>query len=198
MSVRLMSAWMVAAALFAAPFIPSSAQNYLVQASNAELTDQTLADIVEAGGTVARTIPQLGIAVVEAENDDFPSRIAGMGGIERISSNPEVSGIVPFFAAEIDVDAAFANPPGSGDDDFFFDTQWGHDSVNSVEAWNAGYRGAGTTVAILDSGIDHDHPDLAPQLDSGRSASFVPGEDWRVTPAQVCAVGVPGRRRSFL
>jgi len=41
------------------------------------------------------------------------------------------------------VEADFGNPPISGDDDFYFDLQWGHDAVNAPEAWNAGLFGAG-------------------------------------------------------
>jgi subtilisin family serine protease len=33
--------------------------------------------------------------------------------------------------------------------------------IGAPEAWAAGYTGAGTTVAVLDSGIDASHPDLA-------------------------------------
>ncbi len=32
------------------------------------------------------------------------------------------------------------------------------------EAWNAGFTGQGAKVFILDSGIDADNPDLAPNL----------------------------------
>ena len=46
--------------------------------------------------------------------------------------------------------------------------------VGAPEAWAAGYNGAGSTVAVLDTGIDLTHPDLAGQIDG--SQSFVPGE----------------------
>ncbi len=65
----------------------------------------------------------------------------------------------------------------SGDDDFFFDLQWGHVAVDAVPAWNSGYKGQGVVVAVLDSGIDCDHADITPNLLLGKSASFVPGED---------------------
>jgi subtilisin family serine protease len=75
-------------------------------------------------------------------------------------------------AVEVDI----ANPPYSGNDDFYFDLQWGHDAIDSPEAWAKGYRGKGVRVAILDTGFDTDHPDLASNINLELSKSFVPGE----------------------
>jgi len=47
--------------------------------------------------------------------------------------------------------------------------------IGAPTAWEQGLDGAGVTVAVLDTGIDADHPDLATQIDG--AASFVPGED---------------------
>ncbi|WP_211364373.1 S8 family peptidase [Micromonospora palomenae] len=46
--------------------------------------------------------------------------------------------------------------------------------VGAPEAWSAGYDGKGVKVAVLDTGVDVDHPDLKNQIDG--TASFVPGE----------------------
>ena len=46
--------------------------------------------------------------------------------------------------------------------------------INAPQAWDAGYDGTGATVAVLDSGVDDEHPDLATQIDD--EVSFVPGE----------------------
>jgi subtilisin family serine protease len=46
--------------------------------------------------------------------------------------------------------------------------------IGAPAAWAAGYDGAGVTIAVLDTGIDVNHPDLSGQIDA--VASFVPGE----------------------
>ncbi|MGR0319421.1 S8 family serine peptidase [Agromyces sp. ZXT2-3] len=48
--------------------------------------------------------------------------------------------------------------------------------IGAAEAWDAGYTGEGVTVAVLDSGYDDTHPDLAGAV-LPDSMSFVPGED---------------------
>lgn len=47
--------------------------------------------------------------------------------------------------------------------------------IGAPEAWAAGYTGKGVKVAVLDTGVDVNHPDLAGSID--RTASFVPDED---------------------
>ncbi len=56
------------------------------------------------------------------------------------------------------------------------------DAIDAPEAWNTGQTGEGVRVAVLDSGIDGTHSDLAPNLNTDLSESFVPGEDWQVQP----------------
>ncbi|WP_327715344.1 S8 family serine peptidase [Streptomyces sp. NBC_00490] len=46
--------------------------------------------------------------------------------------------------------------------------------IGAPEAWAAGYTGKGVKVAVLDTGIDLNHPDLAGLIDE--TVSFVPGE----------------------
>ncbi len=47
--------------------------------------------------------------------------------------------------------------------------------IGAPTAWNSGYDGSGVKVAVLDTGIDTEHPDVAGQLDE--AVSFVPEED---------------------
>ncbi|CAM5505755.1 S8 family serine peptidase [Streptomyces violaceorubidus] len=47
--------------------------------------------------------------------------------------------------------------------------------IGTPEAWQAGLTGKGVTVAVLDSGVDAGHPDLAGRI--AQSRSFIPGEE---------------------
>lgn len=52
---------------------------------------------------------------------------------------------------------------------------WGVNRIDAERAWEV-TRGAGIRVAVLDTGIDHLHRDLAPNFGGG--VSFVPGESF--------------------
>ncbi|MBW3574370.1 MAG: S8 family serine peptidase [Actinobacteria bacterium] len=53
-------------------------------------------------------------------------------------------------------------------DDPFFDDQWNLSAIGAEAAWSRG-RGAGTVIAIVDTGVDLGHEDLKPKLLPGRS-----------------------------
>ncbi|WNZ22637.1 S8 family serine peptidase [Leptolyngbya sp. NK1-12] len=51
--------------------------------------------------------------------------------------------------------------------------QWGLDLVRVPEVWTQGFTGQGVTVAVLDEGIDLNHPDLSRNL--WRNSDEIPG-----------------------
>ena len=51
--------------------------------------------------------------------------------------------------------------------DPFLPQQWGWFRIAADKAWEAGCNGAGIVVAVLDTGIDLDHPDLADNIVDG-------------------------------
>lgn len=46
---------------------------------------------------------------------------------------------------------------------------WGVSLIKAPEVWDQGEKGAGVVVAILDTGIDKEHPDLKPNILGGRN-----------------------------
>jgi subtilisin family serine protease len=61
-------------------------------------------------------------------------------------------------------------PPAN---DPLFSKQWGLPQIKAPAAWARGARGAGATIAVIDTGADLAHPDLQANLVPG--ADFVPG-----------------------
>lgn len=146
----------------------AQAATYIVTAKTQSFDTQLANKIEAAGGTITARLPQIGVAVVEAD--------AAFG--QRAGQMSELHSVAADIALQFDVPEAvpeFANPPNSGDNDIRFDLQWGAKAIDVAGAWNAGYRGAGATVAVLDSGVVCQHGDIAPNL-LPASTSFVPGE----------------------
>jgi lantibiotic leader peptide-processing serine protease len=157
------------------------AATYIVTANAQSLDDRLASRIEAAGGTITARLPQIGVAIVESSDAGFAARAAGVSGVRSAAADVTLQFAVPEPQGEIS--ESFANPPNSGDNDRFFDLQWGHAAIDAAGAWNQGYRGAGVRVAVLDSGVFCAHADIAPNLIAAESTSFVAGESYCNTSA---------------
>ena len=167
--------------------LPSTlfAESYVVMTKGNKKIDNSLIQSIEAqGATVTHQIPQVGMLIIESDHADIRQRLSGIAGVQSTFADINIQYIKPseIETKTVSFEEMASNPPNSGDDDFFFDLQWGHDAVNAPEAWEAGVRGQGVRVAVLDSGIDSGHPDLVPNLNTALSTSFIAGEDYDNPP----------------
>lgn len=152
-----------------------SPATYLV--SSASSLPETFPEVVALrGDTLEAFHPAAGFASVTTSRPQVYRRYADVI-VENVRLVRNLPDIEPVALSSDEIDALLANPPTSGDDDVLYDLQWGNDAVNAPEAYNAGVTGAGVRVAVLDSGFDVDHPDLAPNINLGLSMNFVAGED---------------------
>jgi subtilisin family serine protease len=55
-------------------------------------------------------------------------------------------------------------PTSSSPNDPLLGKQWGLDQIKVAGAWSRGALGAGATIAIVDTGVDQNHPDLRDKL----------------------------------
>jgi subtilisin family serine protease len=128
-----------------------------------------------AGGTVTATLPQLGAVRVSSARDDFATALA---------ASPQVAGVgvdaVRQLIPSNDAGGGAPRPataPSSGGDPLS-GQQWDKARIGASAAGTyAVQRGRrDVVVAVLDTGADTFHPDIAPNLDLARSRSFVPSE----------------------
>jgi subtilisin family serine protease len=128
------------------------------------------------GGTVTSSHAGAGYAVVSGLRDDAAAELAA-SGFGDVQPDFAVSLDVP--AAAIRADASDVDAPSTDSQDApataaRFNRQWNMRAINAPAAWTANKLGSPTvTVAILDTGIDYDLPDLNGLVDLSRSKSFM-------------------------
>jgi len=127
-------------------------------------------EIAAAGGKVDRVLEQIDVCLVTAESDDFDDAIKGLKGLNQVIRDAMIDWLPDERMIEID-------PDHIGSDETYFDLfQWSMLAIDAPGAWDAGYTGEGVRVVVMDTGIDPYHPDLAPNLNTSLSRSYVPSE----------------------
>ncbi len=161
----LLSTALGCAALFGAS--AANAEDYIIIANGNSLPADLYMQVSNAGGYLEKAYP-FGIAIANSSDAGFAEKLYDLANIKDVIVDAGFDTIR--VKDDVDADAGF--PPNSGDDDFFFDLQWGHNYVGAQEAWANGYTGQGVRVAVLDGGFDTDHPDLAPNINLSLSADM--------------------------
>ena len=124
-----------------------------------------------AGGEVKTILDEIGAVVATARAGEFATKAATIKGVTAVIPDVKVN-----FLVDETREAAFEDEGATGGDEPYFGLQWGLRAIDAPGAWDAGYTGAGVRVAVLDTGIDVDHRDLAPNLNVALSRSFDPDE----------------------
>lgn len=94
---------------------------------------------------------------------------------ETLRENQDVLLVEPDYLARICAEPVIPNDPG------FEDKQWGLKSINATGGWAYTTGSQEITIAVLDTGIDHEHPDLAEKVVDGYNTFTedygTPGDD---------------------
>jgi thermitase len=107
------------------------------------------------GATVVAEIPQIGVQVLSVPEEKLGALIAAY------QADPRVEYAEPDYIAQ---PAYEPNDPYYGDG-----TQWGPQKIQAPLAWNLSTGDPNVVIAIIDSGVDPDHPDLTGKLVTGHN-----------------------------
>ena len=146
-----------------------SAASFIVMGSAGADLD---AAVTKAGGTVKKRLTAIDAVVAEG-GANFKAAVARQAGVQGAMPNLVIDWV---RNEKVDAEAVSEavnppnNPPGSIDSRF--NLQWGHTAVKAVDAWNAGFRGAGARVAILDGGFSLGHFETAGRFDPSCTADM--------------------------
>jgi subtilisin family serine protease len=152
------------------------AQNYIILFKQDSVASDAAATIKQAGGSVIATYPQIGVAIARSGS---PSFAAAVLKDPRIDSAASTRGFGVKLRDEIPAasdapSGALANAPAS-DTDNLSPLQWDMAQIHTPEAHAIAGGSSSVLVGDIDSGIDFQHPDLAPNYDAANSTDCSSG-----------------------
>ncbi len=131
---------------------------------------QLEAAVADAGGTLVHASPEIGVATVIDLDDKSASRLKRAASVKDVMRDL----MVQWTPSDADLEVVEAGPAIDPITAFFFPCQWNMTQANCPAAWAAGEFGdPNVKVAVLDSGIDPTHPDMAGRVDLANSRTFV-------------------------
>jgi subtilisin family serine protease len=164
--------------LFAGAALASGAPtNYLILAKGHGQGSADLDNLVaRAGGVITAKIPEIGVVLVSSFNPNFLAVVTADLRVQQAAEDIEVQWIprekvVEVSESDLQITGVNSEP--------YWGYQWNIRQIHADQTALNGDQGWGVMrarVAVLDTGIWKDHPDINPNLNWILSTSFVPGE----------------------
>ncbi|WP_400162296.1 S8 family serine peptidase [Brevibacillus sp. TJ4] len=168
--------------LFVAIAICYSAMPSAALADQGEADEQKLLGVSESGeyivklreGVRYRTMASFSfredVSYVQADRESVLLKVSADEQeqvLESLAADPSVEYIEPNIRM---YKASVADEP-------YFAEQWGLLAIEAPQAWGQADIRAKAIVAVLDTGVDYTHPDLAGRVDTRRDHDYVNGDD---------------------
>ncbi|GAA2462119.1 S8 family peptidase [Streptomyces macrosporus] len=137
--------------------------------------------VAQAGGTVVVTHRKIGVIVAHSANPSFAEEMRAVRGVDSAGATRTAplrsAGTTEVGAPQYVEEAAGAARAGAADADAepLEGDLWGLRAIRADEAAKVNPGSARVTVAVIDTGVDDTHPDLAPNFSARQSANCVGG-----------------------
>lgn len=167
--------WFAVAVLF--PVVALGADRHILRyASKIPISFQS--SLASLDGALVSIHEGAGIAVVSDLTDEKAATLAKDTGAADVIADVDVRLRLGGLGEANDPNIAFAMAGPSPENAAIYSWQWHLRAIGADKAWAAGRLGSpDVTVAVIDTGVSYEHPDLVGRVDLSRSVSFVPSDD---------------------
>src|SRR6266852_3598394 len=141
-------------------------QTYLVVYHDQALPADAAATIAGAGGAVVATYGDIGVAVASSDRTAFRANLIKDSRIEGVSATPAL-------ATRLNDDSVVDNASTTAMTNAVTSMQWDMDQIQAPAAHAINSGSPSVTVGDIDTGLDFTHPNLAPNVDFGKSVSCI-------------------------
>jgi subtilisin family serine protease len=159
--------------------------SYVVLTDTAAHASSVAAQLKSAGNTVTSVNKAIGLISVTSTKSNFAASAKGISGVKGVSAEhsvgyaPQLVAVGPdpvekehvFDRSRPNGTGKYIPPPPPGHDPLD-GLLWGMDMINAFDAHATETGDERVTVGVLDTGIQGDHPDLAPNFDAAKSRNF--------------------------
>ena len=179
-------------ALLAAAAVPNSfsasaeeTSTYLVLYKKHDTPTTVSSDISRAGGTLVAAYDQIGVAVARSSSSSFASNLERDARIDGVASTARFGVKVDDVQTENhDGDGGQGNLPNApaGDADTLSPLQWDMRQIHTPEAHAITGGSPEVIVGDIDTGLDFEHEDIAPNYIASKSADCSSGAPEPLAP----------------
>ncbi|KMS91779.1 peptidase S8 [Streptomyces regensis] len=136
--------------------------------------------IAEAGGSVVIAYDRIGVIVAHSANPGFAQRIRSVRGVDSAGATrnaplPAQSTTDMGTPRTLSAEEA-AHVAAADGQDPLEPLQWDLPAIKADKAHEKTLGSRDVTVAVIDTGVDDTHPDIAPNFDRAASANCVSGK----------------------
>lgn len=105
------------------PNLRLKSNQYIILSSSNSLPADLDRQMASVNGKVTSLLREAGVAVATSTDPDFARKAAKISGVGSVIRDVEVQWFDPAKEKVAGIEAAYGNPPASGDNDFYFDLQ---------------------------------------------------------------------------
>ena len=155
---------------------PQETNNFLIRMQGSVPADLA-SQVAAAGGTLLRVHPEVGYATATSTDPGFAAKLRRSTAVQAVDRDLEVQwtpspeGLQVLQGPQTASHTAI-NPAGAA----FYACQWNLQQIDAPAAWAKDQFGApDIKVAVLDTGVDPFHNDLAGKIDPASATMLFPG-----------------------